>query len=289
MTQTLHFHLHDVAGYINWLYFFHAWGLPARLASVTQVHGCTACRNAWIASLPADIRPRAQEAISLFDDAQQLISLWDSRIHTHARIAVLDAHSQGEDIVTSEGIIPLLRQQTAGDNGFCLCLSDFVRPSDDKIGLFVCSTDASLEQSEPNDDYRHLLCQTVADRLAEATAEKMHEEVRRKWWGYAPDEQLTIDQLFREEYQGIRPAVGYPSLPDQSLNFVLDRILDFGQIGVTLTENGAMRPHASTSGLMIAHPKSHHFSVGSIGEDQIEDYAKRRGLDPNDIKRFLWK
>ena len=125
------------------------------------------------------------------------------------------------------------------------------------------------------------------DRLAEATAEKMHETIRKEIWGYAPDEALSIHQLHNEEFQGIRPAVGYPSLPDQSVNFLLDKLLDMQQIGIQLTENGMMQPHASVSGLMFAHPASRYFSVGKIDEQQLKDYATRRGLPLDVMRKYL--
>ena len=115
----------------------------------------------------------------------------------------------------------------------------------------------------------------------------MHEYVRKVAWGYAPDESLSIPDLLVEKYQGIRPAVGYPSLPDQSVNFLLDELLDMKQIGITLTENGAMHPHASVCGIMMAHPQSHYFAVGKIGEDQLEDYARRRGKSVEEMQKFL--
>jgi cobalamin-dependent methionine synthase I len=157
----------------------------------------------------------------------------------------------------------------------------------DKIGLFATSVDAGMENLYPEDNYRQLLVQTLADRLAEATAEKMHETIRKEIWGYAPDEQLSIRQLHNEEFQGIRPAVGYPSLPDQSVNFLLDQLLDMKQIGIRLTENGMMQPHASVSGLMFAHPASRYFSVGKIDEEQLENYASRRGMQVDEMRRFL--
>jgi cobalamin-dependent methionine synthase I len=157
----------------------------------------------------------------------------------------------------------------------------------DHIGLFATTVDAEMETLYPEDNYRHLLVQILADRLAEATAEKLHETVRKEIWGYAPDEQLTIRQLHNEEFQGIRPAVGYPSLPDQSVNFLLDELLGMKTIGIRLTENGMMQPHASVSGLMFAHPTSCYFSVGKIDEQQLTDYAMRRGLPVEEMKRFL--
>ena len=132
-----------------------------------------------------------------------------------------------------------------------------------------------------------MLIQTLADRLAEATAEKLHEQVRKMHWGYAPDENLNMKQLHNEEFQGIRPAVGYPSLPDQSVNFILDELLDMKQIGIRLTENGMMTPHASVSGLLMAHPACRYFSVGRIDEEQLKDYASRRGMPMDEMRKFL--
>ena len=132
-----------------------------------------------------------------------------------------------------------------------------------------------------------MMAQTVADRLAEATAEKMHQEVRVFHWGYAPLENLSIQQLHIEAFQGIRPAIGYPSLPDTSLNFILSDLLDMKQIGIRLTESGMMMPHASVSGFMIAHPKARYFDLGKIGEDQLFDYARRRGVPVELMRRFL--
>jgi cobalamin-dependent methionine synthase I len=111
--------------------------------------------------------------------------------------------------------------------------------------------------------------------------------VRKELWGYAQDEHLLMDDMLQERFQGIRPAVGYPSLPDASINFILNDLLHMQDIGITLTESGAMRPHASVSGLMISHPKSHYFSIGKIGEDQLADYARRRQMPVETIRKFL--
>ena len=150
----------------------------------------------------------------------------------------------------------------------------------DKIGVYASTVPAQV----PINGLEESL---VADRLAEATAELGHLQTRREWWGYAPDEQLTIEELFAEKYQGKRPAVGYPSLPDTSVNFLLDRLLDMKSIGIRLTEHGAMRPHASVSGLMFAHPAARYFDLGPIGIDQLEDYARRRGIPLPLMKRFI--
>ena len=115
----------------------------------------------------------------------------------------------------------------------------------------------------------------------------MHLYVRRTAWGYAPDESLTIPQLHQEQYQGLRPAVGYPSLPDLSVNFLLDQLLHLQRIDIRLTEHGAMMPHASVSGLMLAHPAARYFGVGPVGDDQLADYARRRGISLEILKKFL--
>ena len=155
------------------------------------------------------------------------------------------------------------------------------------IAFFASTISEEAEETYKNDPYKHLLVQTLNDRLAEAATEKMHEYVRKEAWGYAPDESLSIPDLLVEKYQGIRPAVGYPSLPDQSVNFLLDELLGMKQIGITLTEHGAMHPHSSVCGMMLAHPASRYFAVGKIGEDQLEDYARRRGMPIGNMRKFL--
>lgn len=261
-----HYRIHEVSEYINWIYFFHAWGFQPRYA------GCT-------------------EAMQLFKEANRMLTLLDKDFQTHAIFRILDANSEENDIWIGNTRFPFLRQQSAKEGEPYLCLSDFIRPRTsgitDKVGLFATTVDKGMEALYPDDSYKHLLVQTLADRLAEATAEKMHETVRKESWGYAPEEDLSIRQLHNEEFQGIRPAVGYPSLPDQSVNFLLDELLDMKQIGIELTENGMMQPHASVSGLMFAHPACRYFSVGKIDEEQLKDYAKRRGLSTDEMRKYL--
>ena len=132
-----------------------------------------------------------------------------------------------------------------------------------------------------------MLLQTLADRLAEAGAERLHEEVRKQIWGYAPDERLTMEELHQEKFPGIRPAVGYPCLPDISINFLLDTLIGFKSIGVTLTSSAMMQPHASVSGLMFSLPQAHYFSVGKIGRDQLANYAQRRHLSLDEINKYI--
>ncbi len=300
MTDTLHYSIASVTPYINWVYFFHAWGFQPRFATISSIHGCDACRAGWLADFAEEERAKAAEAMQLFKDANRMLSHLTEDFKTHVRFGLFDANSDDDNIVfqTSEGpfSLPLLRQQhTVKDGEPNLCLADFVRPLlqgiADKVGVFAGTVDAEMEhmyeEGDYADDFKHMLCQTLADRLAEAAVEKMHEEVRRTYWGYAPDEQLTTAELFLEKFQGIRPAVGYPSLPDQSINFELDKLLHFEELCIRLTENGAMIPHASVSGLMLSHPSSRYFAIGKIGEDQLKDYANRRKLPVDVMRKFL--
>ena len=300
----LHYIVREVVPYINWIYYFHAWGMEPRFAAVTDIHDCPSCRASWIASFPTAEQPKAREAAKLYDEAKQLLRQWADEPICHALFLLADAYSEGDDIIVDNRIrIPFLRQQHVGRSGHTLCLSDFIRgdhkededrqrTTDNTIGLFattVSQPPLNAHLSSHNLDYVDLKVQlsTLSDRLAEATAEKMHEEVRKHYWGYAKDEQLTMRELHEERFQGIRPAVGYPSLPDQSINFLIDELLPLSEIGITLSENGAMSPHCSVSGFMFAHPKAHYFSVGHISEEQLLDYARRRGITPDQAKKFL--
>jgi len=290
--MTLHYHIHEVSEYINWVYFFHAWGFQPRYASIADIHGCDACRSLWLTRFPEGERTKAAEAMQLFKEANRMLTRLDEENYrTHALYRLMEANSEENDIWLEGTRFPCLRQQNKLEDGYYVCLADFIRPLSqgikDKVGIFATSADATLETLYPDDTYRRMLVQTLADRLAEATAEKLHEDVRKHHWGYVPDEKLSMKQLHNEEFQGIRPAVGYPSLPDQSVNFILNELLDMKQIGIRLTENGMMRPHASVSGLMIAHPASHYFSVGRISEEQLEDYTIRRGMPIDVIRKFL--
>lgn len=292
MSTIITYKVHEVSPYINWIYFFHAWGFQPRFAAIANIHGCDVCRASWLASFPEEERPKAAEAMQLLKEANRMLDLLDEDFEVKTIFKLCKANAEGDNLILDDIIFPLLRQQTKKrEGGPFLCLSDFVRPLysgiADTVGAFAATIDADMEGLYEKDPYKHLLVQTLSDRLAEAATEKMHEYVRKEAWGYAKEENLTIPELLIEKYQGIRPAVGYPSLPDQSVNFLLDKLLGMEQIGITLTENGAMYPHASVCGLMFAHPASEYFSVGKIGEDQLQDYAKRRGMSVEEIRKFL--
>lgn len=291
-STVLSYKVHEVSPYINWIYFFHAWGFQPRFAAIAQIHGCDSCRAMWLASFPEADRAKAAEAMQLFKEANRVLNRLDEDLTIRCIFRLCRANADGDNLLIEDTTFPLLRQQTPHPDGSpFLCLSDFVRPlasgTPDTVGLFASSIGEEAEEYYKEDPYKHLLVQTLTDRLAEAATEKMHQYVRKEAWGYAPDESLSIPDLLVEKYQGIRPAVGYPSLPDQSVNFLLDALLHMKQIGITLTENGAMHPHASVCGLMLAHPASRYFAVGKIGEDQLEDYARRRGMPVSDMRKFL--
>lgn len=261
----------ELTPFINWLYFYHAWGLSGK---------------------PRENKEKMKQ------EALQMLASWEEKYHTHAIFRLFEVCSEGDDLIffLSEKKLrfPMLRQQHPSAPGEPnLCLADFIRPLSqgirDQVGVFCTSVDGTIIDEYRHDDYLNMMAQTLSDRLAEATAEKLHEEVRRdrEYWGYAPDENLTVEQQHREEYQGIRPAIGYPSLPDTSANFLIDQLIDMKQAGIRLTETGMMTPHASVSGFMFAHPKSRYFELGKIGDDQLRDYARRRGVPVELMRRFL--
>ena len=257
----LTYDISQLSAYINWSYFFHAW----------QVR-----------------EPAEKERLRC--EAEAVLQQLEGGYRAYAIFLLYDAASDGDDILLDNGRrIPCLRQQEKG-SGY-QCLADFIAPEGmsltSKIGVFATSVDHGLETDFDGDAYQKMMMQLLADRLAEAAAERLHEQVRKEYWGYARDEHLSIPEMLVEKFQGIRPAVGYPSLPDTSLNFVLDELLDMKQIGIRLTESGAMKPHASVSGLMLAHPQAHYFNLGKIGEDQLRDYAHRRGLPIEVLRKFL--
>lgn len=284
--------IREVAPYINWIYFFHAWGFQPRFATIANLDGCDSCRASWLTTFSEEDRPKAAEAMQLFKEANRMLSELDADFEVKTIFKLCTANADGDNLILDGMRFPLLRQQAKKkEGGPFLCLSDFVRPLasgiTDTVGAFAASIDADIEGVYQQDPYKHILVQSLSDRLAEAATEKMHEYVRKHAWGYAKDENLTMAELLVEKYQGIRPAVGYPSLPDQTVNFLLNDLLNMSQIGITLTENGAMHPHASVCGLIFAHPASEYFAIGKIGIDQLNDYAQRRGMPVEVIRKFL--
>ena len=293
--RKLIYSIHEVSPYINWVYFFHAFGFPPHFAQIANIHGCDVCRASWLSNFPKEDINKAAEAMQLFKEANRMIDLLDRDYRVYGLFRLCHVYSEEDDLIADNIRIPLLRQQHVKKEGDpYLCLSDFVSPEKEKndlinntLGIFATTVDDEMEHLYENDPYKHMLTQIIADRLVEACAEKLHEQVRTIFWGYAPEERLSIKDLHLENYQGIRPAIGYPSLPDQSINFILDSLIGFNNIGIQLTENGAMRPHASVSGLMMAHHSCTYFNIGVIDEDQVKNYAKRRNKSIEEIKKYL--
>lgn len=288
----LSYSISETTPYINWIYFFHAWGFQPKFATIADLHGCDSCRALWLARFPETERAKAAEAMQLFKEAQRMLVRLENELTCKCIYRLCCANADRDNLLLDGILFPLLRQQsTTANKKFYLCLSDFVRPlssgKTDTVGVFAATVTGNTDSLYTDDPYQHLLVQTLADRLAEAATEKMHEYIRKNTWGYVPNETLSIAELLQEKFQGIRPAVGYPSLPDQSVNFLIDQLLDLEQIGITLTTNGAMHPHASVSGLMLAHPAARYFSVGRIDQEQLEDYARRRGMPIEQMRKFL--
>ena len=260
-----HYDISEVAPYIDWSYLLHAWGLTGKATEHT-----------------------AEEVIN---DAKAILTATKGKYRTHAVFVLCDAKGADDDIIAQGIAIPCLRQQHAIGDKPNLCLSDYVSPFGDNIGLFATTIDNNFGKEYNDDTYQFLLAQTLADRLAEATASLLHKQVRtqQELWGYSQHEELTIKELLQEKNQGIRPAVGYPSLPDQSIIFTLDKLLHLNDIGITLTPNGAMTPHASVCGMMFSHPQAHYFAVGKIDKVQLADYAQRRGTSITELQKYLSK
>ena len=276
--------LADLRNYIDWTPFFRAWELHGNYPDILtdEVVG--------------------ESATSLFADANAMLDKIISEKWLRAKgvAGLWPCWRDGDDVVVycekteSHIRLPFLRQQIAKREGRAnMCLADFISRDGDWIGGFAVTTGhgigTHLAQFKANiDDYSDIMLKALADRLAEAFAERMHEHVRTTLWGYAPDEQFTIEALNREEYRGIRPAPGYPACPDHSLKPILFDLLDATQkTGITLTESFAMLPTAAVSGFYFGHPQAEYFGVARIGEDQVADYAARRALDLDRARQYL--
>jgi 5-methyltetrahydrofolate--homocysteine methyltransferase len=259
---------------IDWQFFFLAWELKGKYPAILG-------------------QPAARE---LFDDANTLLDqiIDDRQLDARGAYGFWPARSDDDDICVNPGggdiRLPMLRQQTAKPPGRPnRSLADFVAPAGDHLGGFAVAIHGAEELSgryaDGGDDYQSIMVKALADRLAEAFAEHIHLQARRDW--YEPDADQPIEELHAERFRGIRPAFGYPASPDHSLKRALFDLLDAGQLGMTLTESWAMTPASSVSGLLFAHPASRYFSVGRIGQDQVADYARRRGIKLAEAERWL--
>lgn len=291
--------LEKIIPYINWSFFFTAWRLSAKFSSIEHLHDCVSCRASWVESFKEEERIKAKEAMTLYMDAQALLKqlMLESYSPCKAVYGLYPAKSMREDwIQIGDVSIPMLRQQQKNTEDIYKSLADYIAPEEtgitDYAGAFVVTAGIGMQErvdafEKEGDSYSALLLQTLSDRLAEASAEYLHELIRRDYWGYSPQESLTKEELFKVRYQGIRPAVGYPSIPEQSLMHVMNQLLDASQIGVSVTENGAMTPTSTVSGIYIAHPQSQYFMIGHINEEQLIDYASRRNMTNETMRRML--
>ncbi len=270
--------LADLRECIDWTPFFRAWELAGNYPAIL------------------DDAVVGESARNLFADAQAMLDriVAEKWLTAKGVAAFWPCHRDGDDVLLENGVrLPFLRQQVKKSRDRAnFCLADFIDPASDWIGGFAVGIHGIEPQlarfKAAHDDYNDILLKALADRFAEALAERLHQHVRTTLWGYAPGEQLTNDALIKEQYRGIRPAPGYPACPDHSLKPILFDLLDATQnAGITLTESQAMLPTAAVSGFYFAHPQAEYFGVARIGRDQLEDYAARRGIDLAVAERWL--
>jgi len=282
--------LDEISQYIDWTPFFHTWELAGKYPKILQDEVV------------------GEQASELFDDAQKMLKqIVDEKwLQARAVIGFFPANSTGDDIEIYQNdertevktVLHHLRQQMVKPsdrpNG---CLSDFIAPKNsrkqDYIGAFAVTTGIGIDEhvkrfEDDHDDYNSILLKALADRLAEAFAEHMHERVRKEFWAYAGDEKHTNNELIAESYQGIRPAPGYPACPDHTEKTTLWSLIEPDKnAGISITESFAMLPTAAVSGFYFSHPDAKYFGTGKIGKDQVQDYAKRKGDELNVTERWL--
>jgi 5-methyltetrahydrofolate--homocysteine methyltransferase len=275
--------LDDLRATIDWTPFFRAWELAGNYPAIL------------------DDAVVGETARSLFADAQAMLDTIIAEKWLTARgvVGLWPCRRDGDDVIVTEEAgerrIPFLRQQIAKREGRAnMCLADFISPDGDWIGGFAVTAGHGIEPhlvrfKAGHDDYSDILLKALADRLAESFAERLHSHVRTTLWGYAAGENLSNQELIREQYRGIRPAPGYPACPDHTLKPALFEMLGGGGdvAGITLTESMAMLPTAAVSGFYFGHPESQYFGVAQIGQDQVADYAKRRGMVHAEAERWL--
>ena len=284
------FPLEQIAKYIDWTPFFHTWELKGRYPKIF------------------DDKNIGSEALSLFEDANAMLrQIIDNKsLHANAIIGLFPANVYDDDTIaiydeesgTEKAKLYTLRQQGKKAAGVPnISFADFVAPHEtgltDYIGGFAVTAGIGIEKlvaqyEKDHDDYNIIMVKALADRLAEAFAELMHEKVRKEYWGYANHENLNGDDLIKEKYAGIRPAPGYPGCPDHTEKITLFEMLNIEKLtGISLTENLAMYPAASISGFYFSHPDSRYFGLGKIMEDQVDDIAKRKNMNKADLERWL--
>ena len=285
-----HYSIEELTHYIDWTPFFQSWELAGKFPAILEDEIV------------------GTEAQKLYNDARSMLRriIDENWLQAQAIIGLFPANSVHDDDIevyadegrsTVKAVLRNLRQQNEKAPGLPnYCLSDFIAPKDqgeDYIGSFAVTAGIGIEKwvakfEKEHDDYQAILLKALADRLAEALAERMHERVRKEFWGYASDENLENDALISENYQGIRPAPGYPACPEHTEKRTLWQLLEVEKnISIQLTESCVMYPAASVSGWYFSHPESKYFGLGQISKDQIEDYAERKGMSIEETERWL--
>jgi 5-methyltetrahydrofolate--homocysteine methyltransferase len=282
--------LKEIAEYIDWTFFFHAWEINGKYPKIF------------------DDPIKGDEAKKLYDDAQVMLKqIIDNKMLTaNGVFGIYPANSTGDDIEiysdekrekTVKVLHHLRNQQIKEEDEDNACLSDFIAPKEtgikDYVGAFAVTCGIGIENhvhkfEENHDDYSAIMIKILADRLAEAFAELLHKKVRKDHWAYSPNENLGVTELIREKYRGIRPAAGYPACPDHTEKGIIFDLLEAEKnTKIKLTESFMMNPGASVSGLYFAHPESRYFNVQRIGKDQVEDFANRKGMTVKEVEKWL--
>ncbi len=287
--QLIDFPISELRKYIDWTFFFFVWELKGKFPDILNDE------------------LQGEEARKLYADANRMLDRMTEKkmVQANGVFGIWPANADGDDIVLYEqedrkkeiGRFYHLRQQEAKKAGSPnYCLSDFIAPVEsgktDYFGAFAVTAGVGIEKwmkayHDDHDDYNAILLEALADRLSEAFAELLHEKVRKEYWGYIPEENLSLEEMFHVDYQGIRPAIGYPACPEHHEKGNLFNLLGAEDIGMTLTEHFAMYPTASVSGQYFVHPESKYFSLEKVGKEQIEDYAHRKGVSVEVIEQFI--
>jgi 5-methyltetrahydrofolate--homocysteine methyltransferase len=283
--------LAEIAEYIDWGPYFQTWDLAGSYPKILD----DAVVGTEAKKVLADAKAMLKKIIDgKWLQAHGVLGLFAANsVNEGEDIEIYGDEKRGKPVMTWHNLRQQNRKPTGNPN---LCLGDFVAPKEsgikDYIGAFAVTAGFGIEKKlaefeNNNDDYSSIILKALADRLAEAFAELLHQRVRREFWGYAPKETLDRDALIAEKYRGIRPAPGYPACPDHTEKGALFALLDAQRAGITLTESYAMWPASSVSGFYLAHPQAQYFAVGKIGKDQVEDYARRKGMPMDEAERWL--
>jgi len=290
VTNLENYPIEILRNYIDWTPFFQTWEMKGKYPQIF------------------DDRSTGNEAKKLFDDANKLLDkiFSEKLLQANGVIGLFPANSEGDDIEVYadesrkrilHSLHTLRNQNTKAETANNLALADFIAPKEsgvnDYVGAFAVTTGIGIEKliekfEKDHDDYNSIMVKALADRLAEAFAEHLHEKVRKDFWGYDTEENLSSEELVKEKYRGIRPAPGYPAQPDHTeKEIIFDLLQAKKNTGIQLTESLAMYPTASVSGLYFAHPQAKYFNVGKISKDQVLDYHKRKGMSIEEVEKWL--